>query len=225
MYGVLILSNGRADRVKTVKTLARQGFTGEWRIVIDDEDRAGEDYRRRYGDRVVEFCKQDYMEQTQTLAPKSDTPRSVVVYARNAAPDIARGLGWDYFIELDDDYDFFEQRYHEGGKLRTVMVDDLDELFSAMVRFVEGSGADALALAQGGDFIGGVDSSGATNRFLRKIMNVYCFPSDTDIRFVGCLNEDLTTSVLYGSRGALLLTCTVAGIHQTATQKAGGVDW
>lgn len=222
MLGVLILSNRRPGNVKTVKMLDRYGYSGEYRIVVDDQDPTLPEYESAYGDRVVVFCKEEYKRKTQTLTPTSDTPMNVVVYARNAAPDIATALGWDHFVELDDDYDRIEYRYKEDGRLKTEYVRDLDWLFSEMERFVSSCGVDALALAQGGDFIGGTKSTGATKMFLRKVMNVYCFPSDTDIRFTGYLNEDLTTSVLEGMRGRVMLTCTEFEVHQTKTQQASG---
>lgn len=222
MHGVLILSNRRPDNVKTVKMLEKYGYHGEWRIVIDDQDPTAGEYERRYGDRVIVFDKGAYAEKTQTLTPKSDTPMNVVVYARNACPDISQQLGWDCFIELDDDYDRVEYRWIEGGKLKTSYLLDLDWLFSEMVETVKNGGLDAFGIAQGGDFIGGVKSTGATQKFLRKIMNVYCFPSDTKIRFTGYLNEDLTMSVLEGMKGAKILTCTEFEVHQTKTQKAKG---
>lgn len=222
MYGVLILSNRRPDNVKTVKMLEGFHYTGDWRIVIDDQDPTADEYKTRFGDRVMVFDKGAYADASQTLTPSSDTPMNVVVYARNAAPDIARHLGWDHFMELDDDYDRVEYRYVDGDKLKTTYCNDLDALFDAMERFTVDSGADCFAIAQGGDFIGGVKSTGATKRFLRKAMNVYCFPTDTKIRFTGYLNEDLTMSVLEGSRGAVILTCTVFEVHQTQTQKSSG---
>lgn len=37
-FAVFILSHGRAETVKTVTMLEEGNYTGEWFIVIDDED-------------------------------------------------------------------------------------------------------------------------------------------------------------------------------------------
>lgn len=37
-FAVFILSHGRADNIKTIKTLKKQGYTGKIYIIIDDED-------------------------------------------------------------------------------------------------------------------------------------------------------------------------------------------
>lgn len=50
-----------------------------------------------------------------------------------------------------------EYRWPECGKLMIKSIDKLDALFSAMVEFLESSGALSVALAQGGDLIGGAN--------------------------------------------------------------------
>lgn len=37
-FCVFILTHGRADNVVTLKTLLADGYTGDWYMVIDDED-------------------------------------------------------------------------------------------------------------------------------------------------------------------------------------------
>jgi len=59
-FCAFILSHGRPDRVHTYKTLLRAGYTGKVFIVIDDEDESEDEYRRIYGDKVLQFCKADY---------------------------------------------------------------------------------------------------------------------------------------------------------------------
>lgn len=220
--GILILSHGRADNVKTWALLDKRRSNLERKIVVDDEDEQLDEYRKRFGDNVIVFSKSNYMAKSDTFAPRSDRPRGIVLPARNACPDIAAALGWDYFIELDDDYDNIDTRYIDGGKLKSRNLENVDDAFTEMAKFLEKSGTDVIALAQGGDFIGGAKSTGATTVFMRKMMNVYCFRTSTDIRFYGYLNEDLTASVVHGMRGDLILTYTKKEIHQTKTQEAKG---
>lgn len=221
-FGILILSHGRADNVKTVKLLESRHCTIPWYIVIDDEDDQGEAYYDRYKDRVIVFDKEKYLNQSDTFCPSTDKPRGIVLPARNACFDIAYMNQWKYFIELDDDYTNLEYRWPEDGKAKTRKINDLNGLFRAMRDFVDHSGLDVLALAQGGDFIGGIHSTGMTNEFLRKMMNVYCFRTDSDIRFYGYINEDLTASILNGSRGKCILTYTKAEVKQGTTQQFSG---
>lgn len=103
-FVVFILTHGRADSVITDKTLRKCGYTGPIVYVIDNEDKAAAEYYARYKN-VVMFDKPK-IAKTFDEADNFDDRRAIV-YARNACFQIARKLGYKYFIELDDDYDVF----------------------------------------------------------------------------------------------------------------------
>ena len=209
-FCVLILSHGRANNVKTVKTLKDRGYTGTWYIVIDDEDDQEPAYRKRYGEHIVQFCKEDYIQKTDTMNPAP--MRSIVVYARNAAWDIAEQLGFDHFIVLDDDYRSFEYRKasDDGKHLLVRNILSLDYIFSAMFDFLDTSGAVTVAMAQGGDFIGGVNSAAFKKGLLRKAMNSFFCRTDRRFWFMGTTNEDTNAYTKYGTEGKLFFT--VSGV-------------
>jgi hypothetical protein len=101
-FCAFILSHGRPDRVHTYKTLMKAGYTGKVYIVIDDEDKTADEYRKIYGDKVLQFCKQEYAEK---LDEGDNTgKRTSTIYARAAMFDLAPQVGCKYFIQLDDDY-------------------------------------------------------------------------------------------------------------------------
>lgn len=222
-----ILTHGRAGRVKTVKALEKAGYTGDILLIVDDEDEQAEEYRRRYGaDRVKVFSKAEYVEKAQTGCPSSDIKRGVILYARNACIDVARSEGFEYLIQLDDDYTAFEHREPSRGKMTTTPIKRIDEVFDAMCDFLRDSGFDTVAMAQGGDFIGGARG---TNKvitenlaFLRKAMNSFVMRSDTDFRFVGAINEDVNTYTLLGGLGRKICTVVPVSLVQTQTQKNKG---
>lgn len=57
-FAVLILSHGRADRVYTIPTLRKGGYTGKVYIVVDNEDEQQDEYIARYGkENVIVFDK------------------------------------------------------------------------------------------------------------------------------------------------------------------------
>lgn len=84
--------------------------------------------------------------------------RRAIVYARNACFQIARKLGYKYFIELDDDYDVFSFTYGRDGTVKQRAIKQLDVVFEAMLRFYESIPALTLAMAQRGDFVGGKEN-------------------------------------------------------------------
>lgn len=208
-FAAFILTHGRAGRVTTEKALRKHGYTGDVVYLIDDEDDQGDEYRRLYGT-VRTFVKQEYVDRCDTMCPTSDIRRGVILYARNAAIDVARDMGYRYLVELDDDYNRFEHRYVVGKTAKTVPVDDLDTVFDAMVEFLDRTGASTVAMAQGGDFVGGAKGSGtilgSRTLWRRKAMNSFVLMTDADMRFSGAVNEDVVTYVTLGNIGKVILT-------------------
>lgn len=222
-FAVLILSHGRADNMKTVKCLQKQGYTGAWYIIIDNEDDQAEEYYRRFGkDRVIMF---DKAEAVKKIDIGDNFPeRNVVVIARNMCHEIAESLGLEYFLELDDDYKSFEIRYIQDDKLKVKNVSDLDYVFDDMLDFLDESGAVTVAFAQAGDYIGGAESKLFQKGLIRKAMNSFFCRTDRQFRFFGRINEDVNAYVKLGSEGKLLFTVTDIGLTQAATQQnAGGL--
>jgi len=221
-FAVFILSHGRADNVITVKTLRDRGYTGDIYIIIDDEDKQGPRYKELYGNKVIVFSKKD-MDGTFDIGDNFND-RRVVVYARNKCHDIAKSLGLDYFLELDDDYNSFCYRYEDNGALRKIEIKNLDILFEKCIRFLEVSNAHAIAFAQGGDYIGGVGSTAWQQKLLRKVMNTFFCKTDRPFQFYGRINEDTTMYTLLGQRGYLFFTLGDVMVNQIQTQaNAGGL--
>ena len=219
-FGVFILSHGRADRVYTYTTLRKQGYTGDIKILIDNEDDTADDYRRKYADNVLVFDKEEWRLKTDVM----DTfqRRDVVVFARNAVFSIAKDLGYKYICVLDDDYKTFQHRYVEDNKLKGWNPSHLDEIFEAAVRFLKTSGAKCYAFAQSGDIIGGMNNKRWHDRIMRKIMNTYFFDVDNPVVFSGTLDEDMVASLRCGLSGELLLTSIDMMIIQMKTQANKG---
>tara|TARA_A100001515_G_C4567940_1_gene208778 strand:- start:128 stop:988 length:861 start_codon:yes stop_codon:yes gene_type:complete len=219
-YCVFILSNGRPDDVITYKTLKKCGYTGKVFIVVDDKDSKIDQYKKNF-ENVIVFNK-------NLISKKFDQfdnfkNKNTVVYARNACFEIAKKLGYKYFIQLDDDYRAFEYRKIKNNKLAVESVKSLDNVFAIMVRFISETPTTSIALAQGGDFIGGVNNDFAVKGGLkRKAMNSFVCSTDKPFYFYGRINEDVNTYVLLGSRGYLFFTTHLASLVQKQTQKTRG---
>lgn len=204
----------------TAKTLHDLGYTGKYYIVIDDEDEQESEYRKIYGDKVIQFCKKDVAETFDTMDLSQE--RRTIVYARNACFQIAKALNIRYFLELDDDYTDFQFRWISGAHLLIEQVKSLDALFSAMVDFLKDTHADTVALAQGGDFIGGAGNSRLQQEVLRKAMNSFFCDAEKPFQFIGRINEDVNTYTRLGSTGWLGLTITKCMLTQKQTQSNKG---
>lgn len=219
-FAVFILSHGRANNIITLEALKIGNYTGKTYIIIDDEDNQADEYKKLYGDMIIQFSKRE-MDGTFDIGDNLPD-RRVVVYARNKVHDIAKDLGIDYFLVLDDDYTDFCFRYEEDGKLRRIQCKNLDKLFDICCDFLEKSGAVTFAMAQGGDYIGGTESNAWRKRLLRKAMNTFFCKTDRPFQFYGRINEDTTCYVVLGQIGRLLFTTGDVMVNQLQTQSNSG---
>lgn len=199
--------------------MEKHGYSGKAYLVIDDLDEQRHEYERLYGDSVIVFDKREYAKRIDTMTTE-DELRSVV-FARNAAYDIADDLGLSYFAMFDDDLSQFMFRYICGVQLKHSDCKDLDRLFEDCVEFLDSSGALSVALAQGGDLIGGANNF-FRKGLSRKAMNTFSCKTARRFKFVGRVNEDVNTYTSLGNKGCLFFTVTNVQIVQKQTQSQGG---
>lgn len=220
-FGAFILTYGRPDRIHTIGTLRKHGYTGPIHLVCDSSDPTLDQYREQFGDDLIVFDKAD-LEGTFDTGDNETSMRGVV-YARNINPSIARDLGYTHFIQLDDDYKQFLHRWALPGDptLYSATVKDLDRVLEAMLDFMDTADADTVAMAQGGDLIGGTNGR-IGEGMMRKAMNSFLFRTDRPVVFPGRVNEDVNAYVVYGARGRLWFTVLGIQLIQPATQQYGG---
>ena len=225
-FVALILTHGRAGRVDTHKSLRKCGYTGRIVFVVDNEDEQIDDYKRLYGDdNVVMFDKEEASKRMDVGDNSGD--RRVILFARNESFNIARKLGYRYFLELDDDYTAWGYRYAStDGTPCERNVKRLDDLFDIMLDFLDCSGAMTIAFLQGGDAVGGRNNDILKNEKLkRKAMNTFFCDTQKEFAFRGRINEDVNTYVSLGSVGKLFFTIPQVCVHQRQTQaNAGGMS-
>jgi hypothetical protein len=217
-FAVFILTHGRPNNVITIKTLERCGYTGRLYLIVDNEDKTVEQYRKNFGaDRVIVFDKK--AEADACDEGNNFDERRTITMARNACFGIAERLGVTHFIELDDDYTQFKFRFENklGYEAR---VQNIESVFLSFLRFYSSTNILSVALSQGGDHIGGF----STTRLKRKAMNSFLCSTERPFRFVGAMNEDVNTYTTLGSRGGLFFTFTSVQLDQKETQsQAGGI--
>lgn len=182
-FAVFILTHGRPRNVVTYKTLMRQGYTGPVYIIIDNEDKSADEYRKVYGDKVIVFDKQAVAKTFDEGDNFND--RRAVIYARNASFQIARDLGLAYFLQLDDDYYEFQYKINaamEYPKDHLTVKTRLDQVFDAFLDYYKSIDAKSIATAQGGDFFGGSEDFGKP---MRKCMNTFFCSVERPFQFIG----------------------------------------
>jgi len=227
-FGVFILSHGRPDKVHTYKTIRETGYTGKIWIVVDNEDKTIDQYRKIYGDQIVVFDKAAVAKWTDD--GDNWGHRRSVLYARNAAWDVAAQVGVRLFIVFDDDYTSFWLRYDEKLEYASIQIrSHMDDVLEAMLEFYEKTPVLSFAMSQGGDHIGGggtEDNPGgqATPGLRRKAMNSFICSVDRRFDFMARMNDDTTTYLVRTLRGELFFTLLHTMLVQLPTQQnAGGL--
>mgnify|MGYP003653275565 CR=1 FL=1 len=220
-FATFILTYGRAEKVYTYETLKRFNYTGDLYFVCSDDDKQLPVYKQMYGSKVVVFNKKE-QEKLFDIGDNFQDDR-VVVFARNAVFNIAKELGYEYFLVLDDDYTLIRYTRDEKNRYTTKgHVQNYDLLFNNLLDYYKQTNAKTLCIAQGGDFIGGENSNVFKNKLSRKAMNFFICSVKRPFNFIGRINEDVNTYVRYGTKGDLFLTICDLRVEQLETQSNTG---
>jgi len=219
-FVVFILSNGRPNGIYTLKTLRKYGYTGKVVFVCDNEDKELSEYFHKYKD-VEVFDKKRVASQIDEGDNFQD--RRAIIYARNVCFEIAEKLGYKYFIEMDDDYTYFEYRIYNEESQKPKKIQNLDNVFYLLLDFYKKTPFYTLSMAQGGDFIGGKNNKMAKKPTIyRKCMNSFICSTDRKFQFVGRINEDVNTYTKKQSIGLLMGTIPMIALGQKTTQSNKG---
>lgn len=220
-FAVYILTYGRAHNVITYDLLRRLNYTGKIYLVCSDDDKMLDEYKKKYGDEVIVFNKEDYQGKFDICDNLDD--KRVVVYARNAMWDIADRLHIKYFLVLDDDYRCFRYISDKKGNYKCNFVRDLDKIFQIYVDYYKKIPALSICMIQGGDLIGGaMNSMFSDNVMKRKVMNTWFCSTDRKFEIIGRINEDCNTYIYLGTQGKLFLQLPEIRMNQTQTQASEG---
>ena len=222
-FVVFILTHGRPNKIYTIKTLKNCGYTGDIYYIVDNEDKTYDEYVKNYGDKVILFDKKKIADTTDEGDNFDD--RRTITHARNICFEVAEKLGYEYFVQLDDDYTGFLWRFYVPNR-KLILVRNMDRLFDNMIDFYKSDERIlSLAMAQGGDFIGGKDNVMATGpKLKRKCMNSFICSVNRKFKFIGRMNEDVNTYVKLGSVGNLFFTFPLVSLSQKQTQtNSGGI--
>ena len=220
-FAVFIMVYGRPEKNWTDKTLRKCGYTGKIYLVGDDLDVTINEYKKKYGDELIVFDKKKSAINLDTGDNTGDF-RSTL-FASNKIFDLAKERGIKHFFIMCDDYTGFEHRHNGDLEYGGWLVKNLDKVFNALLKYYKTINAKTIAFAQSGDYMGGKESTMAKRlKVKRKAMNTFLCSTERPFKFLGRMNEDVTTYVNLGSKGDLFLTIPNISIYQKPTQQVQG---
>jgi len=211
---------GRPKKMWTYGNLRKHGYTGKIFLVGDDTDKTIDEYRKKYGDELIVFDKKKAASKMDSGDNSGDL-RSTL-FSANTIPELAKERGIKYFMIMCDDYTQFCYNFDNSYKFEKTNIKNLDKVLIGMLDFYKATPITALAMSQGGDFIGGKRGGNAEIKIMRKAMNTFLCSTDRPFKFMGRLNEDVTTYINLGSIGMLFFTITNTRIEQKSHQSEKG---
>lgn len=222
-FCIFILSHGRANKVLTYNSLKKAGCKIPIYIIIDNEDKTANEYYGNFGrENVVMFDKLAISKTFDT--GDNFNNRKCIIYARNACFEIAKKLGYTYFLELDDDYTHFGYRFNAEGKYSEKTIhQNIDSVLLHVLSFYKKIPALTISFSQSGDYVGGKQGAYVDSiKIKRKAMNSFFCSTERPFQFVGRINEDVNTYTKVGSMGGLIFQINNVCLYQLQTQSNSG---
>ena len=213
-FCVFIISHGRPELRMTEDKIRDGGYTGRIIYVVDDTDETIEQYYANHGASNV-FCFSKRFVANESDRMDNFGSLRATLYVRNEMWNIAKELGVEAFLVLDDDYYYFGHRGEYGAKKTS----NLDLIFKWFVEYLKSTTIKCLAFSQGGDHIGGYDDGVLCKR---KVMNSFFCLTSRPFKFYGSMNDDVNAYIHNGSVGDVYLTFMPFQLDQTDTQKCEG---
>ncbi len=212
-FAIFILSHKRPEN-PTYKTLMKCNYSGKFYFVLDDLDESIPQYEKNYGkDKLLIFSKKEVAKRIDFMSNWTIT--AIDTYARNACFDLAKEIGIDCFLILDDDYDSFRYRFPNE---KSVTCWNLTEAIKAYLDyFIKHEQITTLCWAQGADL--SVVKNGETKR---KAMNAFFCSTDRFISWMGQMNDDVNAYTRYNQLGKIFITFPFVQLNQEPTQTTGG---
>lgn len=204
-FAIFIITHGRPTNQRTLYLLRTIGYTGDYYLVLDDEDETLQQYYALYDNsKILVFSKEKYCKLTDTGFV---TPfKKFAVFARNAVEDFAQSLNYEFFAIFDDDITNFRIRYDNLGKLKSHSCAGIfDEILDTCINFMRSTHISCTAFGSTNMYRAGIDCL-YTNSDRVRLCNC-AFIRNCNIRVFWRLNfvEDLITSLDYNRNGDVWL--------------------
>lgn len=217
---VFIITHQRVNKQLTLKTLQKAKYSGDIFLVVDDMDSDLKKYKEKYGDIVLVFSKQEFWKDTDTYTNTKNM--AACVYARNACIKFAQMLGYQYYFVCDDDIQRLNYRIPKNGKMQTKRVGKIEQLFEALINWLDRTEIKAIGVSENGTFLGGInqDVQAGVKYTMSKLM---LYKTENPLKYRGIVFEDAVTVYEAYQRGEMMFSFMgVSQVTPANNTSAGG---
>lgn len=136
-FAVFICTHGRPGKQLTLNTLKKCGYTGKWYLVLDDTDKAIQQYIDNYGaEHIIVFNKNYYINSDRYDNGDNQLHAKCVVYAKRAVEDIALAKKLSIFLLADDDVTKLTIRFPTDNCLSRLAISEIDNIFEMYCEYM-----------------------------------------------------------------------------------------
>ncbi len=201
-YIIFIITHDRPYNQLTLNLLKELGYTGKYMLVIDDTDNV-KAYVDNYGsDKVVVFSKEYYFSIADTGLSKSERVLKFPQYARMAIEDIAKELGYQFFMVFDDDLTNIRIRYDKNGVLKSQSTKGIiNEVFSKCIDFIDTANIACASFGWGNSYRSGVKALYDYTSRNRMCAETFIRNGKFDVDWRPLMIHDLLTSISCNMQG------------------------
>lgn len=219
-FAIFILTHGRPNSQLTLDLLRRLGYSGDYYLVVDSQDKTLQEYINNFGaTNILVFDKNAMVRRTDTGT--SSPVFGCGVYARNAIEYMAKKMGYTMFAQADDDILNFRIRYPIDGRVCSFSLDGrFDEVLSEYIKFASNENIAYIGFGNAPAYMGGeaaydLQSVNFPYAFMIRNGNVKV---DWKMNF----SDDYATPVSLGVVGKLCLQVPFVQIDESPVAKVTG---
>lgn len=207
---IFITSHNSPNECLTLDLLNKLGYTGDYKIVIDDEDNYIETYKTKYENNLIIFSKRDFMAITDVAYRQDEKPKACVVYARNAIEDYCIKNNISTFCVADDDIKDISYKImnyeHKSVKIEHLNYGDINSVISCYFDFAINSNIACLGFGKDNFYFGGFKDLANGNAVKRRSVSNF-FLRNRKYEINWCMPmEDFSTAIKYGGYGCFFFT-------------------
>lgn len=137
-FAIFIITHARPTNQLTLNLLLEYGYTGEYYLVLDDQDDVQAYIDLYEPEHIIIFSKEYYFSIADTGLSKQERVLKFPQYARMAIEDYARDNNYPFFLVLDDDITSIRLRVDENGVLKSYHMNGIiDKVLESCIQFVD----------------------------------------------------------------------------------------